>query len=189
MRKRVVCEVIAKWSGARMKIQWVLWRLRFRNLAWALSKNHVIMDALKTKYHPHHGYWDYLNKLISDLRTGKCEGIREKLRDVANNSNKFKSAVAELEIARVLIEHKKSIKLLPDACMGTDASGNDIPSPDILAHDNTGDFYVEVNMFSDDETSGIIVDDLRLFLADSRPPCRVDVSLPQDLSFPANSRE
>jgi len=172
-----------------MKFQWFIWRLRYRNLAWGLSKNREIMDALKTKYPPHHGYWDYLNKLISGLRKGKCEGIQEKLRNVANNPNKFKSAVSELEIARVLIQHNKSVKLLPDAYMGRDASGNDIPSPDILVRDNTGDFYVEVNMFSDDETSGLIVDELRPFLANSSPPCRVDVSLPQDLSLPANSRD
>jgi hypothetical protein len=124
--------------GMRTKIQWSIWRLRFRSLAWGLSKNHEIMDLLKTNYHPHHGYWDYLNDLISDLRAGKCEGIQEKLRDVANNSNKFKSAVSELEIARVLIQHKKTVRLLPDAYMGKDTSGNDIPSPDILAHDGTG---------------------------------------------------
>jgi hypothetical protein len=71
--------------------------------------------------------------------------------------------------------------------MGKDTSGNEIPSPDILAQDKTGDYYVEVSMFSDDETSGLIVDELRAFLADSTPPCRVDVSLPQALSLPANS--
>jgi hypothetical protein len=158
-----------------------------KNLSWSFSKNPEIFDALKEKYPPHHGYWEYLDGLISDLRTGKCEGIQEKLADVANNSSKFKSAVSELEIARVLIQHHKSVKLLPDAYMGKSGSGNEIPSPDMLATDTTGEYYVEVNLFSDDETSGLIVDDLRAFLADSKPPCRVDVSLPQTLSLPANS--
>jgi len=122
-----------------------------------------------------------------ELREGKCEGIQEKLADVANNSGKFKSAVSELEIARVLIQHGKTVKLLPDAYMGRDADNNEIPSPDILAHDKTGDYYAEVSMFSDDDTSGLILDELRPFLSDSKPPCRVDVSLPQSLSLPANS--
>jgi len=167
-------------------IQWAIWRLRFRKVVWGLSKNHKILNVLKEKYRPDHGYWKYLDRLISDLTAGKCEGIREKLADVANNSSKFNSAVSELEIARVLIQHKKFVKLLPDVYMGKDTAG-DIPSPDILAHDKTGNYYVEVSMFSDDETSELIIDELRAFLADSTPPCRVDVSLPQALSLPANS--
>jgi len=70
----------------------------FRNLAWSFTKNPEILDALKEKYAPDHGYWEYLDALISDLRAGKCEGIQEKLADVANNSNKFKSAVSEASL-------------------------------------------------------------------------------------------
>jgi hypothetical protein len=109
----------------------MIWRVR--NLAWSLSKNHEILGVLKRIYGPGHGYWKYLNELVSDLKAGKCSGIREKMADVANNSSKFKSAVSELEVARLLVRHKKSVELLRDGYMGRDASGNDIPSPDILA--------------------------------------------------------
>ncbi|MGA2784229.1 MAG: hypothetical protein ABSF09_06000 [Candidatus Bathyarchaeia archaeon] len=57
----------------------------------------------------------------------------------------------------------------------------------MLVEDETGSYYVEVRRFSDDETSGIIIDELRRFLVDSTPHCRVDVLLPETLSLPANN--
>jgi hypothetical protein len=125
-----------------------------------------------------------LDRLISDLAAGKCEGIREKLADVANNSSKFKSTVSELEIARILIQHKKIVKLLPDGYMGRDTAGDEIPSPDILTRDETGDYYVEVSMFSDDETSGLIIDDLRPFLAASAHLARSTCHFQRPCRFP-----
>jgi hypothetical protein len=44
--------------------------------------------------------------------------------NVANNSSKFNAAVSDLEIARVRIQHKKSVELLPDGYMGNDVTGN-----------------------------------------------------------------
>jgi len=41
------------------------------------------------RYPPNHNYWKYLDQLISELKAAKCDGIREKIVDIANNSNKF----------------------------------------------------------------------------------------------------
>jgi hypothetical protein len=165
------------------------WNVRYPNLSWAFSGNKEILGVLMGKYPPNHNYWKYLNELVSDLKAAGCKGIPEKMADTANNSSKFSAAVSELEIARVLIQHKKSAELLPDGYMGKDTTGNLIPSPDISVQDETGDYYVEVSMFSDDETSGFIIDELRSFLADSKPHCRVDVSLPRALSIPASRHD
>jgi len=63
------------------------------------------------------------------------------------------------------------------------------PVPISWFGDATGDYYVEVSMFSDDESSGLIIDELREFLANSTPRCRVDVTLPRALSMPASSHD
>jgi hypothetical protein len=95
----------------------------------------------------------------------------------ADNIKKFQSMVSELEIAKILAEKGKQVQMLPDSFLPG-------KSPDILAKDAAGEYYVEVMRLSDDETVGYIVDELRRFLDDPSKRYRVDVSLPEDLSIP-----
>jgi hypothetical protein len=70
-------------------VQRAIWKVRYRSLAWAFSKNKLILRILMVRYPPNHNYWKYLDQLISELKAAKCDGIREKIVDIANNSNKF----------------------------------------------------------------------------------------------------
>jgi hypothetical protein len=148
-----------------------------QNAAWALAKNAAIVPILLVKYPPGHGYWPYLDSLVADLRAKNCNGVQEKMTDVANNIKKFEAAVSELEIARLLAAKGKKVSLLPDSFLPS-------KSPDILVADSNGESYVEVTRFSDDDASGLIIDELRRLLDDPSRRYRVDVSLPEDLSMP-----
>ena len=73
------------------------------------------LQVLLVEYPHGHGYWDYINELVAYLKKANCEGIQEKMVDVGNNNlGKFESTIAELEIARLLSEKGKHVKLLPD---------------------------------------------------------------------------
>lgn len=104
-------------------------------------------------------------------------GIQQKITDVANNINKFESAVSEFEVARFLAGKGKQIQLLADSFMAG-------KSPDMLVIDAMGEYYVEVAQLTEDESLAIILDELRVFLDDPSKRYRVDVKLPESLSLP-----
>jgi hypothetical protein len=147
------------------------------NIQWALSGNPPITAILRAKYPPTHGYWAYLESLVSELRNASVSGIQQKVIDVANNINKFGSMLAEFEIAKLLAGKGKQVQLLPDSFM----SGK---SPDLLVTDAYGDYFVEVAQLTEDEALTIILDELRSFLDDPSKPYRVDLKLPDSLSLP-----
>lgn len=148
-----------------------------QDITWALSSNTEILAILLAKHPVNNGYWDYLDTLVKNLRSAGCKNIQEKFGDVANNFSKFKSAVSELEIARLLSQNGKQVVLLSDSFLAT-------KSPDMLVKDTNGEYYVEVMRFSDDEASRIILDGLRSSISSLGVPVYVDVTLPEDLSLP-----
>jgi len=153
------------------------------NIGWALSGNADITRILQAKYPPSHGYWTYLEDLVSNLRNANVTGIQEKISDVNNNLRKFRAAISEFEIAKVLVANGKQVQLLPDSFMPG-------KSPDMLLKDSSKEYYVEVTQLSDDEAVTIILDGLRAFLDDPSKAYRVDVTLPEDLTLPVvNYRE
>ena len=151
------------------------------HISGALAKNPGIVQALLVEYPLGHGYWDYLDELILSLESANCGGIQDKMADVGkNNLRKFQSAISELEIARLLSERGKHVEMLPDDFLPT-------KSPDMYVKDPDGEYYVEVVRFSEDEAITIIQDELAEYLADRLKRCRVDVSLPADLSMPTTN--
>jgi hypothetical protein len=148
------------------------------NIDWALQQNSYIKAALIAKYPLGHTYWSYLDQLVLDLRKASCSGVQEKIADV-DSLNKFESAHSELEIARLLSARGKQVQLLPDSYLGQS------PSPDLLVTDSSGQAYVEVTRFNEDEFLSIVLDELRQFLKIQSRPYQVDVDIPDALSLPS----
>lgn len=151
---------------------------RFPNLDWALSGNPHVKTALSTLYAARPKYLAELDSLINELRKGKCQKIREKMNDV-NDLQKFRSTLAELRIGRYLLHHGKSIVFLPDNYM----SGKN--PPDILVNDASGQYFVEVKLFTEDDIcTEVILEGLRSFLTTSKFNVFVDIELGKELSTP-----
>jgi hypothetical protein len=97
----------------------------------------------------------------------------------ANHIDKFEAMIAELRIARFLLEHNKSVTLFADNYMGHQQS------PDMLVTDATTEAYVEVKLFTrDDICDEIIIEGLRAFLQQSTTSVMVIIELGEELSLP-----
>ena len=128
-------------------------------------------------------FWDSIEKIVSNLRLSGCRGIQAKIRDVGLNTSKFSSIVAELEIAWFLARKgKRNLWLLADDFLPG-------KSPDLAMSDNIGDHYVEVVLFSDDETTLLIYTKMEELLHSLDLSYLVDITLPYDLSGPAIRHE
>lgn len=147
----------------------------FRHLDWALVFNKSLKGLLLDVYKYDKKYLQYLDKLIAELRCGRCHGIRKKLKDV--NLEKLPSIISELEIAKFLINQNKSVWLLPDNYM------RGRQSPDIFSSNDELEVYIEVKRFAEDETIYYVLKELRSFLGQTNSCFRVDVKLGKDLSM------
>jgi len=150
----------------------------FHDLDWALNLNPDMKLVLWGLYSNRQHYLKMLDDLISSIRSRSCSGIQGKAAD-ANHIDKFEAMIAELRIARFLLDHNKSVTLLPDNYMGHQQS------PDILVTDATTEAYVEVKLFTrDDICDEIIIEGLRAFLQQSTKNVIVNIELGKELSLP-----
>lgn len=154
---------------------------QYPNLSWALMDNLYLKTAIFEEYKHNLLYLSYLNNLISELISYKCEGIQEKLKDV-KTLNKFSSTLSELELALLIAKNKeiKELKLLSDDYLPG-------KSPDILFRDEVFTSYVEVTRVNENPyITDIILSRLREIL--KYHPYLVDVSLNTELSMPKMKR-
>ncbi len=147
----------------------------FLNLDWGLQDNSDFRTILYSTYFSNPGYLRYVDRLIATLRTQSVERIQEKLSDVSDIP-KFRSAISELEVARIL-SSKYPTQLLPDNTW-------EGPSPDMVVKRGDREILIEVKRLTQDEAEVIIVSSLRQFLPAQRPAIRVDVTLSEKLALP-----
>jgi hypothetical protein len=154
---------------------------QYPNLSWALMDNLYFKTVIFEEYKHNSRYLSYLNSLISELISYKCEGIQEKLKDV-KTLEKLSSILSELEFALFITKNKeiKDLKLLSDDYLPS-------KSPDILFQDEVFTSYVEVTKVNENPyITDIILSRLREVLKSH--PYRVDISLNTELSTPKMKR-
>lgn len=154
---------------------------QYPNLSWALIDNLYLKNVIFEEYKHNSRYLFYINDLISELISYKCEGIQEKLKDV-KTLKKFSSILSELEFALLIAKNKEinELKLLPDDYLPS-------KSPDILFRDELITYYVEVTRVNENpHIRDRISSRLREILKSH--PYRVDVSLNTELSIPKMKR-
>jgi hypothetical protein len=147
----------------------------YPNLSWALSLNPNLETMISGEYGNNTDYLSKLENLILDLKTLKCKGIQEEVKDVSD-LNKFLSIISELETARILGKRGNAVNLLPDNYF----SGR---SPDLLCKNKIMSSYIEVTRLNDNPyISDPIITYLRELLRSY--PYRVDVVIKEKLSIP-----
>jgi hypothetical protein len=155
---------------------------RIPHVDWALQFNQDMREMLESTFEQSHGYWAYLDELVSFLRSKNVGAVQEKIAD-ANHLDKFYSTVSELEFARVLASKGKKVTLLADDFF------ENRTSPDMLVTDSSREAYVEVKRLTEGRASYMIVDFLRSYLNHPGRRYRVDITLNEELSIPVTKRE
>ncbi len=117
--------------------------IKFENIKWALSTNTKGLESKVLKRYKGSVYLSYLDELLKNLREKKCTGIQEKLNDILS-LDKLRDFTSELEIAKLLIENGKTVKILSNSYDGM------ISPPDLLSIDDSFETYIEVKRFLDD---------------------------------------
>ena len=147
----------------------------YPNLTWALSLNPKLQEMFFEEYNSNASYLSQLEELILELKSLKCKGIQEEIKDVSD-LYKFNSIVSELEIAQILAKNGTEATLLPDDYFQS-------KSPDILCENDIINSYIEVTRLSgNDYLLNPIITYLKDFLKNN--PYRIDVTLKKNLSIP-----
>jgi hypothetical protein len=152
----------------------------YEYLKSALERNQRIAELLVEVYSSRAEYLAYLDKLVRELFEGGVQATKEKLGDV-DNLRKFDSVVSELEVARLLMQKGKRIRLLTD----NEWEGK---SPDMISGDQEHEALVEVKRITDDEANDILTEGLRQYLPTLATPLRVDIQLKGGLVLPVVDR-
>jgi len=157
--------------------------LNLTNIQWALSLNTKnLLPKVLGEYQDNPILASNEDNLMKFLREKKCKNVRERLKNV-NTLWNFKSAISELEIAKLLIEKGKMVEILLETYDGM------ISPPDILAVDSKYEVYIEVTRLTDDSTIEQISNSIDEYLKKENFVYRVTSSLNSEISMPAFGNE
>lgn len=115
----------------------------FHFLQKALEVNPVLKEIVFDYYRTE--YLGILDKLFNELYKKSCKGIDIKVSETSPDLVRFQSLVSELEFASYLIGNNMQVELLSDDAF----EGRKVP--DIYAHHNSKEYFVEVKRIQEDE--------------------------------------
>lgn len=151
----------------------------YPSLSRALILNDQLTQMIQDSFSENPGYLDSLDQLFNRLFELECRAIPEKMADV-NDLEKMKSALAEMEIGRVMAETGFAVTFLKDNYF-------ERKSPDILIRKGGTMAFIEVMRINDDPALDILLRRLRKFLKGKS--YRIDMELDEYLSLPAIGHE